>query len=292
MPVKLFQISIILLASLLASAHAFGQTQVCKMPALAALKPIPKLRYKCNAGLSDSDTEVLTGANRRRALNIYTKTLEKLISEVWWQTDVEDLRVCDFRQKAGALSADEQVKFRDEYFANLFGSRQFRAVVVRDPCYQTGFNGLNVFLLNRVGRRVFAAEIMDGFFSRADFPIRFDSGLNGTEPIIEIATTSGGLNPTETNYYFTIDKKTNRAVPKNMFRDKDGKWTNQITSMMLMGEAEDYGLPPEAESLKVIKNGRLAKTFDVFLYTGERLGDGDYEKFDRRTLRWNGKFYE
>jgi len=36
----------------------------------------------------------------------------------------------------------------------------------------------------------------------------------------------------------------------------------------------------------------LAKTFDVFLYTGERLGTDGNEKFDRRTLRWNGKFYE
>lgn len=286
---NLFQISIIFLASLLFSAQVFGQATVCKKTALAALKPIPKFQYDCGG---ESVSNAVLETNRRSAINLYTKTLEKLTAADWWQTDVDDLRICDFRQKDGSLSEEEQAKYRDEYFPNLFGNRQFRVIAVREPCDQSGFNELSFFLLNRVGSRVFAAQIIDSFVSRADFPIAFKSGVNGVEPIIEIGSTSGGLNPTETNYYFTIDKKTNRAVPKNMFKDEDGKWTNRITSMMLMDEAEDYGLPRGAQSLQIIKNGRLAKTFDIFIYTGERLGSGEYEKFDRRTLRWNGKSYQ
>ena len=286
---KSFQVSIVFLLSLLCATHVFAQTRVCQIKALAALEPIPKLRYKCS---EDARASILTDANRRRAVGLYAKTLEKLTADGWWQTDVEDLMVCDFRKKPGALSKEEAEEFENEYFINLFGDRQFRAIAVRDSCYETGFNDFSVFLLNRVGRRVFAAEVIAGFVSRADSALAFNSGLSGSEPIIEIATTSGGLNPTETNYYFTIDPKTRRAVPKNIFRDEDGKRTNRITSMMLMGDSEDYGLPPKTESLQVLKNGRLARTFDVFLSTGERIGNGDYEKFDRRTLRWNGKFYE
>lgn len=292
---NLLKISIILPLLLLFSAPAFGQTRACKRAALAALKPIPPLKYECYANESDAEDGKISGENRRKALDLYANTLEKMTFADWWQTAVEDLTVCDFRQKAGALSKEEQTEYEGgEYFYNLRGNNQFRAIVVREPCRQSSFNELNVFLLNRVGRKVYASLIIDGFVTRADFPLGFNSGLlSGTEPIIEIATTSGGLNPRETNYYFTIHKKSMRAVPKNMFRDENGKMTNQISSMMLMGDAEDYGLPRGSVSLQVIKqNGRLARTFDVFLYTGEPIGNDGNEKFKRQTMTWNGRFYK
>ena len=289
----LFQFSIIFLFSLTFSAQAFGQTRTCKTRALAAVKPIPPFVYECYANANDEEDGKVSGKNRREALDLYAQTLEKLTFADWWQTDVEDLTVCDFRKKAGMLSKDEQTEYEGgEYFYNLRGNDRFRAIVVREPCRQSSFNELNVFLLNRVGRKVYASLILDGFVTRADFPLGFNFALNGTEPIIEIATTSGGLNPRETNYYFTIDKKSMRAVPKNMFKDEDGKRTNQITSMMLLGDPEEYGLPPKSQSLQVIKNGRLARAFDVFLYTGEPFGNDGNDRFKRQTLRWNGRFYE
>jgi hypothetical protein len=287
----LFQFLIIFVAALASAVQIPAQTTACKIPALAALKPIPEFQYEC--GDEESESNAAFEAKRRRALNLYAETLEKLTAADWWQTAVEDLTVCDFRKKAGALSEEEKTQYEGgEYFFNLRGNGRFRAIVVREPCRQSSFNELNVFLLNRVGRKVYASLILDGFVTRADFPLGFNSGLFGTEPVIEIATTSGGLNPRDTNYYFTIDKKTLRAVPKKMFRDEDGKLTNRISSMTLMGDAEEYGLPRGSIALQVIKNGRLARTFDVFQSTGEAFGNDGNERFKRRTLRWNGRVYK
>jgi hypothetical protein len=275
----------------LAIVPVFGRPLVCTPQALAARRPIPELKYDCSEGLTESDDQVLTAPNRRRAIDLYTKSLENLASSDWWKTSVEDLNLCDFRKKAGALSEDERERYEGgEYFFNLRGNNRFRVIVAKDPCYQTGFNGSNVFLLNRVGGRVFASEIIDGFFTRADFPLGFDYGFNGRETIIEIATTSGGLYPGETFYYFTIDKKTNRPVPKNLFRD-DGKPTNRIYSSMLLGAPEEYGLPPKSEALQILKNKRLAKSFYVFEDTLEEF-EGGNRKFVKVRFRWNGKFYE
>ena len=288
---NLFNISIFLLLFIFLSAAGFGQTLVCKQAALRALKPIPKLAYKCNANLTDSDDEVLTQPNRRKAIDLYTKTLEKLTFADWWKTDVEDLNVCDFRKKAGALTKQQKWDYENgNYYFQLGGNNRYRMIIAKDPCYQTGFGGANVFLLNRVGNRVFASEIIDGFYTRSDFPLGFDYAVEGNETIIEIATTSGGLYPTETYYYFTIDKRTNRAVPKLLFKD-NGKMTNQIYSDMILGEPEEYGLPPKSVSLEIIKNHRLTKSFYVFEDTLETIESGNH-KMVRTIFKWNGKYFE
>jgi hypothetical protein len=290
---KLFQLSFVFLLFLSFCVQNFGQTPVCKTTALAALKPIPKLEYKCNENLTEWDDEVLTQPNRLKAINLYTKTLEKLTYADWWKTGVDDLNVCDLRKKAGALTKEQKYDYENgNYFFKVLGNNQFRVIVVRDPCYQIGYGGANMFILNRVGGKVLASEVIDGFYTRADYPPVVDFARNSAEQIIEIATLSGGLYATITNYYFTIDRKTNRAIPKNLFRDDEGKMTNRITSMMLLGEPEEYGLPPKSEALVVIKNGRLARSFDVFDDTGETFGEDNHQKFTRQTLRWNGKFYE
>lgn len=288
---KTFQITTVLLLFALTVLPAFSQQLVCKTQALAALKLLPKLKYKCSKDLTESDDAVLTQPNRLKAIDLYTKSLEKLASADWWKTSVEDLNLCDFRKKAGALSKEEARQYKGgEYYFQLRGNNQFRVIVAEDPCYQQGFNGSNIFLLNRAGGKVFAAEIIDGFYTRADFPLGFDYAFNGKETIIEIATTSGGLYPTETFYYFTIDKKTNRAVPKTLFQD-NGKLTNRIYSDMILGEPEEYGLPRGSKSLQIIKNKRLAKSFYVFEDTLEDF-EGQNHKFIRVLFKWNGKFYE
>ena len=270
-----------------------GQAPVCRPAALKALKPIPKLEYSCNESLTDSDEAVLTDAPRRQAIDLYTKTLETLTSADWWTVNVADLNVCDFRKKAGALTRDQQQEYKDgTYYPSVLGNNQYRVVIADDPCYQTGFGGSNFFILNRVGASVVASEVIDGFYTRSDYAPEVNYAMNGSEPIIEIATTSGGLNPTMTSYFFTIDRKTSRAVPKKLFKDFEGKLTNEITSQMLLGEPQEYGLPRRAEALKIIKNGRLAASFDVFDDTGETFGSDDHQKFSKQTYRWNGKFYE
>jgi len=286
-----FQTIAVFLLFVLTTVPALSQRLVCKTSARAALKQIPKLKYNCNENLTESDDAVLTEANRLQAIELYTKSLEKFIDADWWKTSVEDLNLCDFRKKAGALSKAETQQYKGgEYYFQLRGNNQFRVIVAPDPCYQQGFNGSNIFLLNRAGGKVFASEIIDGFYTRADFPLGFDYAFNANETIIEIATTSGGLYPTETFYYFTIDKKTNRAVPKKLFKN-DGKLTNQIYSSMILGEPEEYGLPRGSKSLQIIKNKRLAKSFYVFEDTLEDF-EGQNHKFVRVLLKWNGKFYE
>ncbi|HVE55429.1 MAG TPA: hypothetical protein VNB22_01280 [Pyrinomonadaceae bacterium] len=288
---KTFQITTFFLLMLSIIVPTLSQQLVCKTAALAALKPLPKLKYKCSEDLTESDDAVLTQPNRLKAIELYTKSLEKFVYADWWKTSVEDLNLCDFRKKAGVLSREEKQQYEGgEYYFHLGGNNQFRFIIADDPCYQQGFSGSDIFLLNRVGGKVFASEIIDGFYTRADFPLGFDYAFNGKETIIEIATTSGGLYPTESFYYFTIDKKTNRAVPKKLFKD-NGKLTNRIYSDMILGEPEEYGLPRGSKSLQIIKNKRLAKSFYVFEDTLEDF-EGQNHKFIRVLFKWNGKFYE
>lgn len=290
---NLFRISTVFLFLTAFLTNGSGQALVCKPAALAALKPVPKLQYECNEDLTESEDAVLTEENRRRALDLYVQTLEKLTAAGWWRTNVEDLNVCDFRKKAGALTKTERREFKDgTYYPGFLGNNRYRVVIADDPCYQTGFGGSNFFILNRTGAKVVASEVIDGFYTRSDYAPEINYATDGNEPIIEIATTSGGLNPTMTSYFFTIDKKTKRAIPKKLFKDFDGKLTNRITSQMLLGEPQEYGLPRKSEALKVIKNGRLAPNFDVFDDTGETFGEDNHQKFIKLTYRWKGKFYE
>ena len=288
---KILRISIVFLLLLSFAVPAFAQNLVCKTQALRAIRPIPELKYECSEDLTESDDEVLTKPNRLKAIKFFTESLEKFDYPDWWKTSVEDLNLCYFRRKAGRLSKEEQRDYEGgNYYFKLGGNNQYRFIIAPDPCYQTGFSGSNIFLLNRAGNRVFASEIIDGFSTRADFPLGFDYAVNGKETIIEIATTSGGLYPTETYYYFTIDKRTNRAVPKMLFKD-NGELTNQIYSSMILGEPEEYGLPPKSKSLQIIKNHRLADRFYVFEDIFEILENGNH-KLVKTVFKWNGKFYE
>jgi len=288
---KLLRTTTIFLLFILTGAPLLGQTPVCKTAALKALRPIPELKYDCNEGKMGWEDEVLLSPERKKAIALYTKSLEKLAASDWWRTSVEDLNVCDFHKKAGRLSKEEKSDYEGgEYFFKLGGNNQYRIVIAKDPCYQTGFNGSNVFLLNRVGGKVIASEIIDGFFTRADFPLGFDYAVNGSETIIEISTTSGGLNPSETYYYFTIDKKTNRAVSRNLFLIA-GEPENKITSDMILGEPEEYGLPPKSVALRIIKNHKLTDRFYIFENTFEPFR-GQNTKFIRVLVKWNGKIYK
>jgi hypothetical protein len=267
-----------------------GQTLACRPPALAAWRPVPELKYECRDDLTESDERVLSQTNRREALRAYAAALEKYDFADWWRVPVADLNACAYRRRAGAFTAEERQAYENgEFYFELLGNQRFRVVIAKDPCYQGGYSGSDFFLLNRAEGKVRAAQIIDGFYTRSDYPPVVAFATVKNRPVIEIATTSGGLYPTETSYYFTIDPRTNRAVPLRLFL-AGRRPTHTITSRMLLGEPEEYGLPPRSAALEVIKNNRLQPSFSVFQLSPEKTGDGG-EKFERIVYRWNGKYY-
>ena len=256
----------------------------CKRAAFPALKRAPEIEYQC--GENDFDEKLLKSPERLAALKNLISELSTWTTPTWWQTTVADLNACDFRRKPGALTADERQQFRDgEYGFWLFGNNQIRLVLVPDPCYQTEYNGSNAFLLHRIGDKVFVSQALDGYFSRADNSVSVNFGKLHNETVIEIATGSGGLNPTLTNYYFVIDPQTNVAMPKKLFAAEHDP-TNEITSAMLFGDPS-----PATAPLNIIARGTFAKSFNV--YTEDERGkiEDNGRTLSRKIKRWNGKLY-
>ncbi|HKV37453.1 MAG TPA: hypothetical protein VJP89_24130 [Pyrinomonadaceae bacterium] len=259
---------------------------VCKKAAAAALKPMPELEYQCGSE-QEWDEKQLKSPARLAALKSLTTELSALSSPEWWQTSVADLNTCDFKNgQPGTLNAEEQRQFTDgEYRSWLFGDNQIRLVLIPDPCYQTQYGGSNGFLLYRDEGKVLVTQVLDGYFSRADNPVVLNFGKLNNELVIEIATWSGGLNPTLTNYYFIIDHKTKRALPKKLFADAHGP-TNEITSALLFGNP-----PPDLAPLNIIRYGSLAKSFSVYTDSENGKIDDNGRTLSRTIRRWNGKLY-
>jgi len=267
---------------------AFAQRRqsalVCKRPVLAALKPIPELKYACDEQANDYDEKTLKLPARVEAIKSLMSELSSFSDAAWWTADTVDLSVCDFTKKPGTLAAAQRRAFTGgEYLFWLFGNDRMRLMLIPDPCYQTEYGGSNAFLLYRNGGRVFVTEVLDGYFSRADNSIGVAfAKLNGEE-IIEVSTGSGGLNPSLTNYYFTIDPRTNQAVPKKLFKGDPGA-TNEISSAMLLSA-------DGAEPLKVVRGSALAPTFVIYLDDERGKIDDNGRTLSRKLMRWNGKLY-
>jgi hypothetical protein len=169
----------------------------------------------------------------------------------------------------------------------LFGNDPIRLVLISDPCYQTGYGGSNGFLLYHdrgVARdRVVVSQVLDGYFSRADNSVGLAVAKLGAEDIVEISTGSGGLNPYLTNYYFAIDPRSKRAIPKNLFIAEHGP-TNQISSAMLL---ESGGTEP----LKVLRGHALAPSFITYVDDEHGSIQDSGRRLKRQVLRWSGKLY-
>lgn len=259
---------------------------VCKKAAAAALKPMPKLDYQCGEE-QEWDEKQLKSPARLAALNKLAAELSTLNGAEWWQTSVEDLNTCDFKSgQPGTLTAEERQQFADgEYRVWLFGDNQIRLVLVPDPCYQTEYGGSNGFLLYRDAGKTYVTQVLDGYFSRADNPVILNFGKLNNELVIEIATWSGGLNPTLTNYYFAIDTATKHALPKKLFAGEHGP-TNEITSALLFGNPA-----PNVAPLNIIRRGTFAKSFSVYTDSEHGKIDDNGRTLSRRIRRWNGKLY-
>src|SRR6185436_18833036 len=92
---------LIIAICLIGSSHSFAQRRepvlVCKRPALAALKPQPKLSYECGDQANDWDEEILTLPARLTAIKSLMSELASFTDAAWWTAaPFVDLAVCDF----------------------------------------------------------------------------------------------------------------------------------------------------------------------------------------------------
>lgn len=256
---------------------------MCKKATLAALQPKPELSYECDAQLQDWGEKILKLPARVTAIKTLVSELSSYTDAAWWAADTVDLGVCEFAGKAGALTRDQRHSFLNgEYLFWLFGNDRIRLLLIPDPCYQTQYGGANAFLLYRSGGRVTVTPVLDGFFSRADNPLTLAWARFNGEEIVEVATWSGGLNPTLTNYYFGIDPKTGHAAPKNLFRGDHGP-TNEISSALLFNSA--------SAPLKIVRGKTLAPSFSLYVDDPNGKIDDNGRQLSRKILRWNGKLY-
>lgn len=276
-----------------ASGQKREEPLVCKQEVFARLRPLPKLSYQCRADVpNDYDEAILKWPERRSAIRDYMRGLAATFSErSWWETSVEDLSLCYARGSAGPLSEEEAAMFRrGDYQKDLFGNAQIRLIVASDPCYQTGFGGSNAFLLYRRGaRQVVVTQVLDGHFSRADNSVGLEFASLNAQQLIEISTTTGGLNPYITNYYFALDRATGKAVPRRLF--KDGRLlTNKMTSVLIL---DDGTFPQGFAEMQIIKGGRLASRFYTYEDAGDRgtITDSSGRKLRRGVYVWNGQHF-
>jgi hypothetical protein len=282
-----------LAALLLFGSHSFGQheqaTASCSRATFAAFRDLPQIQYDCPENLTESSDELLKHAARVEALKAAMTELRTFNVPAWWNAEVDELNYCELHGKAGALNAEERTKLKQGDFRfSLFGDHQIRLVLLPDPCYQTGYNGSEGFLLYRNHDRVVVTRILEGYYSRIDNSVGIDvANVNG-EQIIEISTANS-MPPSIVNYYYTIDRRTGMAVPRQLFRE-GRKLTNEIHSAMIIGEPSDFGLPNNSEATVVMKRHRLLPTFSVYedAYVD---GDGQGRKLHRIIYRWNGRFY-
>lgn len=263
---------------------------VCRASTFAAYKPLPKMEYECPEEPNDSDEKILKLPARLAALRSIEKELAGFNDAAWWQAETDELNACGIHGSAGSLTDEEKERWKQgDYNLNLMGNHEIRLALLDDPCYQTGFAGSNAFLLYRKEGKVFVTQVLNGYYSRVDNSVAIDfARLNGQQ-IIEVSTANS-MPPSMVYYYFTIDPATNKAVPKNIFKEGK-KLTNQIYSDMLLADPKDAGLPANASELNVIVNGRLAPSFSAYDANERGRIEASGRRFHRIIYRWNGRFY-
>lgn len=283
---RLLLVICLFLASANVAIAQRNRPAVCSQVAFTAYKPLPELEYECPEG-SDSDEALMKLPARLTAIRMAEKVLETFDNPRWWNADAEELNYCEIHGKAGRLTAEEKQKLTDgDFDLKVFGNHQMRLIMLRDPCYATGYSGANGFLLYRRAGKVFVTQVLNGYASRVANSVGIDFATLNGEQLIEISTANS-FPPSLVSYYFAINPKTNHAIAKKIFKD-DNKLSSEIYSDMLMGDPKDFGLPKEAAELNIIRKGRLAPTFSA--YEQDEHGKID-DRLTRIIYRWNGKFY-
>ena len=282
---SLRKLSGLLVTLLLASIAVTAQTRaVCTRKAFGALKALPELQYDCPDNVNDWDEAILKNPARVAALKQISAELRSFNSPEWWSSSVSDLTNCEIHGAVGVLTREERERLRSGDFQyRLFGDDRFRLVQVFDPCYQADYNGSSLFLLYRPGKETFVSKLMDGFFSRVDNSIDMNvAWLNG-DPIIEISS-SNNMPPTFIYNYFVVNRKSNLAAPKRLFKDPTG-FTNELQSPMLLDSSRDSNGP------EIIKNKRLAPVFYALEEDEHGRIESNGQRYRRIPYRWNGRFY-
>lgn len=288
------QIAIFITLLLTLTFDANGQTEkpvpACSEKTFAALKQLPKLEYECPEGLIDSHDKILRLPARLSAIRGLIRELVGFTNAGWWQASVDELNACRTHGSAGELTGEEKESWKSgNYSFDLFGNNEMRLALINDPCYQTSFNGSNAFLLFRKQGQVFVTQVLNGHYSRVDSSVGVDFAVLNGQKLVEVSTANS-MPPSMIYYYFMIDPRTNKALPKNIFRDGN-KLTNQIYSAMLLAEPKEVGLPAGASELDIIDNGRLASTFSAYHEDERGPIDANGRKLRRVTYRWNGRSY-
>jgi len=287
----LVALALMLSASALAAAQSQKQlVPNCMQAPFDALRPFPKLEYDCPEGVNDFDDKILKLPQRLASIRGVIKELETFTNPLWWEASVDELNACTIHKGVGALTAEEKESWLSgDHFFDLIGNKQMRIVLLTDPCYQTGFGGSNAFLLYHQGGKVFVSQVLNGYYSRVDNSVGIDFvKLNGQQ-IIEVSTANS-MPPSMVYYYFVIDPRTNKALPRKMFK-QGTKLTNQIYSEMLLGEPKEFGLPKDASELNIIRKGRLAPSFSAYEQDDNGRVDAHGKRMNRIVYRWNGRFY-
>ena len=280
------------LAVMVSSNFAQGQKPVpgCTQKTFAVFKQLPKLEYNCPPGASDSDQAILKLPERAAAIRDVEKSLEMFTSTAWWQANVEDLNACKVHGTAGELTEEEKQNWKSgDYGFDLLGNYQMRLAMIADPCYQTGYDGSDVFLLYYKNQRVFVSRVIDGYYSRVSNSVGLDFANLNRRQIVEV-TTGNSMPPSLISYFFEIDPATNKAAAKNLFK-QGAKLTNRVYSDMLMGEPSDEGLSKDAGELIIIRNHRLAASFSAYEESERGTIETNGRKLRRIIYRWNGRFY-
>src|ERR1043166_2535457 len=289
-PLRTFATISLLLISNTISAQKQKPVPACSQPTFSAIKVLPKLEYECLEEGTDYDDKILKLPQRLTAIRSVIKQLEGFTNPAWWQASVDELNACSVHKGVGTLTDEEKDQWRTGgYSFDLLGNHEMRLVQITDPCYQTGYQGSNLYLLYRKETKVFVSQLLNGYFSRVDNSVGMDfAKLNGQQ-IVEISTANS-MPPSLVSYYFGIDPVTNKALPKKIFK-VGNKLTNEIFSEMLMAEPKDIGLPASASELNIIVNGRLAPSFSAYEQDDHGRIKANDQRFRRIIYRWNGSFY-
>lgn len=198
-----------------------NKTVACKSQVFSVSKPLPKLEYQCPANATtDSDDLILKSPERCEAIKRVIDELESFTDLAWWNSSIADLNACYLHGSSGTLTTDEIEQFNGtEYQPGVLGDNHIRLVIVADPCYQTSYNGSNAFLLYRKAQRVFVTQVLDGYYSRLGKSVFLHALYTSVTPSIRIETANiSGMRPEYLDYYFVIDKATNKAVPRKPFK--------------------------------------------------------------------------
>ena len=204
-----------------ALAQQSNKAVVCKVEVFPVSKPLPELTYQCPANAtSDSDDRILRSPERREAIKHMLQELENFTEISWWNSPVSGLNACYLHGTSGTLSAEEIDQFNGpEYQPAVLGDNRLRLVLIADPCYQTSYNGSNAFVLYRKEQKVFASQVLDGYYSRLGKSVFLHLLYTNLTPSIRIETANiAGMRPEYLDYYFAIDKATNKAVPRKPFK--------------------------------------------------------------------------